>query len=41
MSYETILVEQGDDKVATVTINRPEAINSFVRGALTPRIAKR
>jgi enoyl-CoA hydratase/carnithine racemase len=29
MSYETILFEQGDDKVATVTINRPQAFNSF------------
>lgn len=29
MDYETILFEQGDDKVATVTINRPEALNSF------------
>ncbi|MDB5448262.1 MAG: enoyl-CoA hydratase [Phenylobacterium sp.] len=29
MSYETILFEQGEDKVATVTINRPEAFNSF------------
>jgi enoyl-CoA hydratase/carnithine racemase len=31
MSYETILFEQDDDKVATVTINRPEALNSFTR----------
>lgn len=31
MSYETILFEQGEDKVATVTINRPEAMNSFNR----------
>ena len=31
MSYETILFEQGADKVATVTINRPEALNSFTR----------
>jgi enoyl-CoA hydratase/carnithine racemase len=31
MSYETILFEQGEDKVATVTINRPEAMNSFTR----------
>jgi enoyl-CoA hydratase/carnithine racemase len=31
MSYETILFEQGPDKVATVTINRPEALNSFTR----------
>lgn len=29
MAYETILFEQGADKVATVTINRPEASNSF------------
>lgn len=31
MGYETILFEQGADKVATVTINRPEALNSFNR----------
>ena len=31
MSFETILFEQGDDKVATITINRPEAFNSFNR----------
>jgi enoyl-CoA hydratase/carnithine racemase len=31
MSYETILFEQSEDKVATVTINRPEAFNSFNR----------
>jgi enoyl-CoA hydratase/carnithine racemase len=31
MSYETILFEQGEDKVATITINRPEALNSFTR----------
>jgi len=31
MTYETILFEQGADKVATVTINRPEALNSFTR----------
>jgi enoyl-CoA hydratase/carnithine racemase len=31
MSYETILFEQSEDKVATVTINRPEALNSFTR----------
>jgi enoyl-CoA hydratase/carnithine racemase len=31
MSYETILFEQGPDKVATLTINRPEAFNSFNR----------
>ena len=29
MSYQTILFEVGDDKVATVTINRPDAMNSF------------
>lgn len=29
MAYETILFEQGADKVATITINRPEAMNSF------------
>jgi enoyl-CoA hydratase/carnithine racemase len=29
MSYETILFEVGADKVATVTLNRPEALNSF------------
>ncbi|MGK2911430.1 MAG: enoyl-CoA hydratase/isomerase family protein [Sphingobium sp.] len=27
--YSTILVEKGEDKVAVVTINRPEAMNSF------------
>lgn len=27
--YETILVEVGEDHVATVTLNRPEAYNSF------------
>ncbi|MET0521338.1 MAG: enoyl-CoA hydratase/isomerase family protein [Jiangellaceae bacterium] len=27
--YETILVEVGDDHVATVTLNRPKAYNSF------------
>ncbi|MDB5430159.1 MAG: enoyl-CoA hydratase [Caulobacter sp.] len=27
--YETLLFEVGDDHVATVTINRPEAMNSF------------
>ena len=31
MTYETILFEQGEDKVATITINRPEALNSFTR----------
>jgi enoyl-CoA hydratase/carnithine racemase len=27
--YSTILVEKGEDKVAVVTLNRPEAMNSF------------
>ena len=31
VSYETILFEQSEDKVATVTINRPDAMNSFNR----------
>jgi enoyl-CoA hydratase/carnithine racemase len=31
MAYETILFEQGADKVATITINRPAALNSFTR----------
>jgi len=31
MTYETILFETGADKVATVTINRPDAMNSFTR----------
>lgn len=29
MEFETILFEKGDDKVATITINRPQAMNSF------------
>ena len=29
--YKTILFEKGADKVATITINRPEAFNSFNR----------
>jgi enoyl-CoA hydratase/carnithine racemase len=29
MDFETILFEVGDDHVATVTINRPRALNSF------------
>jgi enoyl-CoA hydratase/carnithine racemase len=29
VAYETILVEKGDDRVATITINRPDKLNSF------------
>lgn len=29
MNYQTIVVECGDDGVATVTLNRPEVLNSF------------
>ena len=29
MTYETLLYETSDDHVATITINRPEAMNSF------------
>ena len=29
MQFETILFEQGDDHVATLTLNRPDAMNSF------------
>ncbi len=29
MQFETILYEEGDDHVATITINRPDAMNSF------------
>lgn len=29
MGYETILVEKGEDRVATVTLNRPERGNAF------------
>ncbi len=29
MNFETILYEESDDHVATITINRPEAMNSF------------
>lgn len=29
MNYNTILYEVGTDKVATITLNRPEALNSF------------
>lgn len=29
MDYETILFDVGDDKVATITLNRPQAMNSF------------
>jgi enoyl-CoA hydratase/carnithine racemase len=31
MGYETVLFETSEDKVATITINRPEAANSFNR----------
>ena len=31
MSYETVLFETSDDKVATITLNRPQAANSFNR----------
>lgn len=27
--YETVLIEHGDDHVATITLNRPQAMNSF------------
>lgn len=30
-SYQTLLYDQSDDHVATVTINRPEALNAFNR----------
>ena len=29
MNYESLLVEVGDDYVATITLNRPESLNSF------------
>lgn len=29
MAYDTILFEQGDDHVATITINRPASLNAF------------
>jgi enoyl-CoA hydratase/carnithine racemase len=29
VTYETLLYEVGDDKVATITINRPDKLNSF------------
>jgi enoyl-CoA hydratase/carnithine racemase len=29
VEYTTVLVERGDDGVATITLNRPEAMNSF------------
>lgn len=31
MDYETILFETSDDHVATITINRPDAMNSFTQ----------
>src|SRR5215510_11796679 len=34
MDYETILFEEADDHVATITINRPEAYNSFTQQML-------
>ncbi len=33
MPYETLLFETSDDHVATITINRPEAMNSFNRAS--------
>jgi len=29
MNYETLLYETSDDHVATITINRPDVMNSF------------
>ena len=29
MDYQTILYEESEDKVATITINRPQSMNSF------------
>jgi enoyl-CoA hydratase/carnithine racemase len=29
MSYETILLDVADDGVATLTLNRPEALNAW------------
>jgi enoyl-CoA hydratase/carnithine racemase len=31
MSYETIIFDVGDDRVATITLNRPERLNSFTQ----------
>lgn len=46
MTYQTLLLDVGADGVATVTINRPEAMNAFTAGmmrefqALWPRLQK-
>ena len=31
MSYQTILFDVRDDGIATMTLNRPEKLNSFTR----------